>query len=573
MRTGNRPVQAPLHVAAILDGRISRPCPVELAHAFPSGMDKIDFLLCASLPSIDQLTMSQVAPTASDFGTFGELLRFLRQRSRLTQRSLGIAVGYSEAYIARLEANQRNPNLDAVRLRFVDALQLDETSDWAERLVQLSADRRTSAAPTAEVNTATSASSTASVVPAHPPTNIRAQLTSFVGRNYEAGHVRRLLQMTRLLTLTGMGGTGKSRLAAHVATDLLHLYQSGVWIAALASVNDGAQVADAVARALGLEVPVSADATAPTAPIDGMEPGPNAAAGHNASVGSMYSAGMAHPVNPTIALLKTYLHDKDALLVLDGCEHVIAACAELAVTLLQSCPQISILATSREPLNVPGEVTWQVPPLSCDEAQQLFMDRAQAVRPDFALANGDAARLDEICAKLDGLPLAVELAASRLRVLSLEQIADRIDDRFHLLTGGSRVALPKHQTLQAMIDWSYDLLSEPERLLFRRLSVFTHGFSLEEAEAVCADEAVAGDAAYGLTLQHADILDVMTQLVRKSMVELDEQESLSRYRLLGTLRQYAHERLVKAGEDALLQQRLSQYRRDQKKRPMVEDEE
>ena len=505
--------------------------------------------------------MSQVAPTASDFSTFGELLRFLRQRARLTQRSLGIAVGYSEAYIARLEANQRNPNLDAVRLRFVDALQLDETSDWAERLVQLAAERRTIAAAPAEPEAIAPATPVTISTPAHPPTNIRAQLTSFVGRAYEAGHVRRLLQMTRLLTLTGMGGTGKSRLAAHVATDLLHLYQSGVWIAALASVNDGAQVADAVARALGLEVPPSADPS-----IDHTDVGQS---------GFFYStANTPHPTNPTIGLLKSYLQDKDTLLVLDGCEHVIAACAELAVTLLQSCPQISILATSREPLNVPGEVTWQVPPLSCEEAQRLFMDRAQAVRPDFALGEGDAARLDEICVKLDGLPLAVELAASRLRVLSLEQIADRIDDRFHLLTGGSRVALPKHQTLQAMIDWSYDLLSEPERLLFRRLSVFTHGFSLDEAEAICADEAVAGDAAYGLTLQRADILDVMTQLVRKSMVELDEQEPLSRYRLLGTLRQYAHERLAVAGEDAVLQQRLSQYRRAQKQqqRPLVDDE-
>ena len=502
--------------------------------------------------------MIQVAPAASDFGTFGELLRFLRQRARLTQRSLGIAVGYSEAYIARLEANQRNPNLDAVRLRFVEALQLDEASDWAERLVQLAADRRISAT-VVEPDIAPLAAIPASP-PAHPPTNIRAQLTSFVGRAYEASHVRRLLQMTRLLTLTGIGGTGKSRLAAQVATDLLHLYQSGVWIAALAAVNDGAQVAEAVARALGLELPVSADAPIS---VDGTD------VNHTATAGNMHPANSTHS---TIALLKSHLEDKDALLVLDGCEHVIGACAELAVTLLQSCPHISILATSREPLNIPGEVTWQVPTLSCDEAQQLFIERAQAVRTDFTLGDGDAARLDEICVKLDGLPLAVELAASRLRVLSIEQIADRIDDRFHLLTGGSRVALPKHQTLQAMIDWSYDLLTEPERLLFRRLSVFTNGWSLEEAEAVCADEAVAGDATYGLKLQHADILDVMTQLVRKSMVEMDEQEPISRYRLLGTLRQYAHERLVEAGEDARLQQRLTQYRRAQKQRPVVEEE-
>ena len=473
--------------------------------------------------------MIQVAPAASDFGTFGELLRYLRQRARLTQRSLGIAVGYSEAYIARLEANQRNPNVDAVRLRFIDALELGEDTAWASRLVQLAADRRTTDSDPPPTPLSTPA------VPVAPPTNIRAQLTSFVGRSYEASHVRRLLQMTRLLTLTGIGGTGKSRLAAHVATELLNLYQSGVWIAALASVHDSTQVAETVARALGIDVSAI-----------------NSADGTDANANIMPAI---------IAAIKSDLQDKDALLVLDGCEHVIAACAELAVTLLQSCPQISILATSREPLNIPGEVTWQVPPMSCDEAQQLFIERAQAVRPDFALGEGDGARLDEICTKLDGLPLAIELAASRLRVLSLEQIADRIDDRFHLLTGGSRVALPKHQTLQAMIDWSYDLLSEPERLLFRRLSVFTNGWSLEEAEAVCADEAVAGDAAYGLTLQHADILDVMTQLVRKSMVELDEQEPLSRYRLLGTLRQYAHERLVEAGEDALLQQRLNHYRK------------
>jgi predicted ATPase len=251
-----------------------------------------------------------------------------------------------------------------------------------------------------------------------------------------------------------------------------------------------------------------------------------------------------------------YLSGQQALLLLDNCEHLIQACAELAEALLRACPHVSILTTSREPLNVPGEVPWRVPSLTTYEGVRLFAERARATRPDFELGDRTTAVVTSICDRLDGIPLALELAAARLRALTLEQIAARLDDRFRLLTGGARTALPRQQTLRATIAWSYDLLTEPERSLLRRLSVFAGGWTLEAAEAVCSDAATAAGTAFPPSLRGkgagglgaSDVMDLLDALVSKSLVLTNEGVSEVRYRMLETVRQYAAEKLQEAGD-------------------------
>ncbi|MBO9345012.1 MAG: XRE family transcriptional regulator [Chloroflexi bacterium] len=450
------------------------------------------------------------------FTTFGELLRYLRRRARLTQRELGIAVGYSEAHIARLEHNQRTPNPDVVRAQFIEALHLQDEPQMANLLVQLAEmahqGRRLPEPP-----------------PLHsshdgPPTNLRTQLTSFVGRVAELAEVKALLRETRLLTLTGPGGVGKTRLAVEAAAQMRDRFAGGIWVIPLASIRDESQVPRAVGMAIGLS-PSTEPITVET-------------------------------------LCEALACEAPVLIVLDTCEHLISACALLALRLVQMCPNVSVLATSREPLNVPGEVIWQVPPMRCDEAMQLFLERARAVRPDFVADEEDQALLVQICQQLDGLPLAIELAAARLRVLSLEQIAQRLDDRFNLLTGGNRLAPPKQQTLRTMIDWSYDLLSEPERILLRRLSIFPADWTLELAEAICSWEDAPDrthQADHHTSLRREEVLDVLTHLVNKSLVAVDDSGSQPRYSLSNTIRQYAHEKLVEAGEFEWIFQRYLTY--------------
>jgi predicted ATPase len=452
--------------------------------------------------------MSGVA--LDSFSTFGELLRHLRRRARLTQKELGIAVGYSEAHITRLENGQRTPDPGLVKAQFVEALGLQQEPEAAQRLVTL-------AEQASARNAGVVAESATELAP--PPNNLPAQLTSFVGRERELAEVRQLLGTTRLLTLTGSGGCGKTRLAQEVAASLegaKHRLQSpdapqprgqphgdasplpsqpaypdGVWLAELAPLSEPSLVADAVAAVFGLR------------PMG----------------------------RPATALLLDHLRGRQALLILDNCEHLIQACAELAEALLRACPRLHILATSREALRVPGETTWRVPSLVTAEAVQLFAARARDAQPRFALTAQNSAPVANLCERLDGIPLAIELAASRLNALSVEQIAVRLDDRFRLLTGGSRTALPRQQALRATIDWSYGLLSEDERAFLQRLSVFAGGWALEAAEAVGGS---------------ASALDLLIQLVNKSLVLVDE--AGSRYTLLETIRQYAHEKLVKAGE-------------------------
>ncbi|PWT70948.1 MAG: adenylate/guanylate cyclase domain-containing protein [Proteobacteria bacterium] len=345
------------------------------------------------------------------------------------------------------------------------------------------------------------------------PNNLPLQLTSFIGREREVTEVKALLAKTRLLTLVGVGGIGKSRLSLQVAADAIDDFPDGVWLVELAPLSDGERVAQAVASVLG----VKEESGRPV-----MEP-----------------------------LLK-YLKDRRLLIVLDNCEHLIEPCADLARQLLQTAPKIKVLASSREHLRTSGEHVYTVPALSLPEAQRavtsdalgqfeatrLFVERAVAAQPAFQATDATAASITGICRQLDGIPLAIELAAARVRALSVDAIAARLNDRFRLLAGGDRAALPRQQTLRALIDWSYDLLSEQERIVLRRLAVFVGGWTLEAAEAVVADENMA----------KGNVLDILMQLVEKSLVVLEP--ASRRYSLLDTVRQYAQERLEEVQETA-----------------------
>jgi predicted ATPase/class 3 adenylate cyclase len=329
--------------------------------------------------------------------------------------------------------------------------------------------------------------------------NLPVQLTSFVGREAEIHDVRQLLADNRLVTLTGAGGAGKTRLAIEIAARIAPESRDGVWYADLAPITDPDLVPVAVARALGLP-----DQTG----------------------------------RPTMDTLLRFVRDRHLLVVLDNCEHVLDVSADLIVTLLGGAPGLAVLATSREPIGVPGETTWRVPSLSvADAAVELFADRARLAQTGFAVTDDNAATLAEICRRLDGMPLAIELAAARVRALSLTEILDGLRDRFRLLTGGARTAVRRQQTLRASVDWSHALLTEPERILFRRLAVFLGGFDLDAAHAVA-----------GVDMQRFQVLDQLTLLVDKSLVVADNSEGRMRYRLLETVRQYAAEKLGESGE-------------------------
>jgi predicted ATPase/class 3 adenylate cyclase/DNA-binding CsgD family transcriptional regulator len=342
--------------------------------------------------------------------------------------------------------------------------------------------------------------------PLHTP-NIDAeelfstQLTSFVGRDAEIREVRRILAHKRLVTLTGTGGAGKTRLAVQVAAQLVGEFCDGVSWADLAPVTDSELVPLTVARALGLP---------------------------------------DQPGRPMIDILTGFIGDGRMLVVLDNCEHLLDSCASRIVALLAACPGLTLLATSREPIGVPGEVTWRVPSLSlADEAIELFTDRARRVRPDFVLGDDNAAAVMEICRRLDGMPLAIELAAARVRALSPNEILDGLEHRFRLLTGGGRTAVHRHQTLRASEDWSHELLSEPERILFRRLAVFLGGFDLDAAQAV----GTTGE------LERDQVLDHLTMVVDKSLAVAESDGPRMRYRLLETVRAYALEKLGESGDE------------------------
>ena len=359
--------------------------------------------------------------------------------------------------------------------------------------------------------------------------NLPVQLTSFIGREKEIAEVKRLLNEKRLVTITGPGGTGKTRLSVQTAADLLEAFPNGVWLVELAPLTDPALVPQAVATALGVR------------------------------------EQRGRPVQDA---LTDFLREKDLLLILDNCEHMVDACAKLADTLLHVCPGLKILASSREALGIAGEVPFRLPSLSTPdihhlpptqallqyEAVRLFIERATTALSTFTVTDDNAPALAQVCHRLDGIPLAIELAAARVRMLSVEQIAARLDDCFRLLTGGSRTALPRLQTLRALIDWSYNLLSASERLLLRRLSVFMGGWTLEAAEAVCAGTGAEPQ------VRSEEILDILTSLVNKSLAMVVREHSQEpRYLLLETIRQYVLEKLSESGEGEPIRNRHLDY--------------
>jgi predicted ATPase/DNA-binding CsgD family transcriptional regulator len=356
--------------------------------------------------------------------------------------------------------------------------------------------------------------------------NLPAEPNSFVGRERDLAELARLLGDVRALTLCGPGGIGKTRLALRLACETVPGYPDGAWLVELADTEDPSLVARRVAAALGVR---------------------------------------EEPDRPLAETLTVALRPRLMLLILDTCEHVVDACAALVQQLLAGCPGLRIIATSREPLRVGGETVWRVPPLELPaaadaedlsarevaghEAIRLFADRAAAVRPGFVLDAGNAAAVTRLCRTLDGMPLAIELAAARVGALSVEQIAARLGDRFQLLASGVRTAPVRQQTLRAAVDWSYGLLTEPEQVLLRRLAVFS-GWNLEMAEQVCGDEAIPAD----------QVLDLLAALIDKSLVTLEaELENDARYRLLDTIREYATGRLNASGEGPEIRRRHRDY--------------
>lgn len=426
--------------------------------------------------------------------SFGEWLRHRRRELDLTQEELGRQVGCARITIRKIETGQMRPS------RQLAELLLERMGVPAEERKNL-------------ISFARGEQLVETITAKAPTHNLPHAVSSFIGRGHEISEILRLINIARLVTLTGAGGSGKTRLSLEVGRQVLRGFPDGVWFISFASLLDAALVQEMVAAIVRVR---------------------------------------RDPDCPLIQTLIGYLYPKRVLLIFDNCEHLIAECAQTAETLLQACPQLSILVTSREVLNIPGEEQYYVPNLSLpdgtetaalgqlmrSEAVRLFIERAKAIRSDFALTVENAAAVVKICQHLDGIPLALELAAALMKGLGVEQIASRLDDRFHLLTDGSRTALPRQRTLQATIDWSYNLLSKQERAVLRRLSVFAGGWTLEAAESVCVGAEVASHA----------IMDLQLHLIDKSLVVMDTGGPDARYHMLETIRQYGLEKLDQCAE-------------------------
>ncbi|MDQ6693080.1 MAG: LuxR C-terminal-related transcriptional regulator [Chloroflexota bacterium] len=437
---------------------------------------------------------------------FGTWLKERRKQSDLTQAELAGQVGCSPETIQKLETGKRRPSKQMSELL---ATALDIAGDDLPAFLR-------------------SARGESSYDEKPVAANIPLQLTTFVGREREISDVKTLLGKNRLLTLTGTGGCGKTRLAIKVASSVDRMYLDGVYFVELSRLNDPSLVPQAVATAVQMK--------------------------------EQRHLGLA-------SMLTGYLQARNILLVLDNCEHLLAACAELADELLRTCPHLTLIATSRQSLGLRYEVSWHVPPMSLPEATadiapahlgeyesvRLFLDRARLRRPDFCLTTQNAPAVAAICCKLDGLPLALELAAARVNVLAVEQIANRLDERFRLLKRADtdQGIEPRQQTLQAAVDWSYNLLNSNERMLLRQLSIFAGSFSLQAVSAICSGE-----------IDEYETLDLLAQLVDKSFVHVTEHENEARYFLLETMRQYGWEKLNLSRELPDIRNRFLNWYRD-----------
>jgi predicted ATPase/DNA-binding XRE family transcriptional regulator len=441
---------------------------------------------------------------------FGDLVRDHRRAAGLTQEQLAERAGVSQRSISNMErGGEHVPRRDTVTL-LVRALGLSRPErEVFEGLVERSRRRR----PVLD----RLAIDQAALIPARvferPTHNLPRSLTRLVGREQELAELDRVLPTAPLLTLVGAGGVGKTRLAQELVRNHVASYPDGSWLIELARLTDASLIPSAVAAAVGL---------------------------HDLD---------ARNVTSTLA---EYLRPLKLLLVLDNCEHLVEACAELVATLLRTCPDLQVVATSREPLAIAGEVTWRVPPLGLPEpythsspeqimlsaAVRLFIERAQAVSNALVLTPENLQQVARICIGVDGIPLALELAAAHARVLPVEQLADRLEYDSEVLGRTIRTGPPQHQTMRATLDWSHQLLGDQERALMRRLSVFARGWTLRFAEVVCS----------GAGINAAHVLGLLTRLVDKSMVLVDATDAVGRYRFLGPIRHYALERLEASGE-------------------------
>ena len=437
----------------------------------------------------------------SESTSFGTWLRQQRRALDLTQKALAEQVGCAEITVRRMEADEYKPSSELALILFEKlGIPEPERSQWVRFARGLTGYPNNHATPSPSRK---------------PSTNLPVPLTSFIGREQEVERIQHRLGGHRLVTLIGAGGIGKTRLSQQVASQCIGDYANGVWLVELASVNDPVLVPQTISAVFGIQQETN---------------------------------------RALIEMLIHVLRPKTTLLILDNCEHLLDACAQLIDQLLKNCQNLKILATSREALGIIGEALYQVPSLTIPDIQRiesieklndyesirLFDERAQLVQMDFAVTRENASSVAQICHRLDGIPLAIELAAVRVQVFSAEQIATQLNECFHTLTGGSRTALPRHQTLQASIDWSWHLLYDSEQTLLRRLSVFAGGFTLEAAVQICA----------GTGIETRQIAGLISQLVTKSLVVANQaSDGERRYRLLETIRQYAHEKLVEFGEE------------------------